>query len=297
MILALLSLCAPQQGRSQSTVRRFTLVSPDTVLGAAFFSRSRVLEEILAQLNRRIRLPQPVTIVPQNCEQGSMSYRERRISVCIEFADDIWFINLRHIPLGSTSFTDIGPALAIDELDRTAAVTGFVLLHEVGHALIDLLALPITGRAEAAADQFAAWFSELYIEIPPGLPRTTQTGIRLWQMPRRTAEFLQQLGRQDQLPPGVRVATLRELADVHGLPEQRAFDLECMWRGKAASAIDFSSPVARDVGLSVNDWSVPGGRSGAECLLEWQRIDRSWRQLLGAHLIRETRRPRRVQPN
>jgi hypothetical protein len=215
-----------------------------------------------------------------------MSYTTNRIDVCVEFATDIWRINLSHIPLGTAGFIEVGPNLAYVELDRTSVVVAFALLHEAGHALIDVLRLPVAGREEDAADQFAAWFAESFVETPLGGPRLTPTGISLWQMSRRAAEFFDYLGRQEGLPPSVRLTTLREMADVHGLPGQRALTLECLWRGKAAAAF-----AAAGVG-SPGDMSVPESRTGAECLQEWVRTDRAWRRLLGAHL-RQVRSPGR----
>ena len=44
----------------------------------------------------------------------------------------------------------------LGEIDPGAARAIFV--HELGHALIDQLHVPVTGLEEAAADEFAAWF-------------------------------------------------------------------------------------------------------------------------------------------
>ena len=46
------------------------------------------------------------------------------------------------------------------EAERDEAVAGafiFVFFHELGHALIDVYELPITGREEDAVDQLSTW--------------------------------------------------------------------------------------------------------------------------------------------
>jgi hypothetical protein len=43
--------------------------------------------------------------------------------------------------------------------DRTVQTLNFILYHEIGHALADILTLPITGNEESAADSFATVIS------------------------------------------------------------------------------------------------------------------------------------------
>src|SRR5215218_6734685 len=68
---------------------------------------------------------------------------------------------------------------------RGEAVVGPVsdaLFHETGHALVELLSVPVPGREEDAADQFAA-FSVLHL-LPPQV--------------RQEIDFLARVAREEQ---------------------------------------------------------------------------------------------------
>ena len=89
-----------------------------------------------------------------------------------------------------------------------------VMLHEAGHAMIDQLGLPITGREEDAADQFAA----LHL-IGEGFEGAWAAvdGVR---------------GLQDNSG----VVTVGELAGVHSLGAQRLFNTLCLVYGSDPDA-------------------------------------------------------------
>ena len=62
---------------------------------------------------------------------------------------------------------DNNPALAQDQNElgkQWAAINGFILVHEFGHALVDLFDLPVLGREEDAADAMAAVFMTEFVD-------------------------------------------------------------------------------------------------------------------------------------
>ncbi|MCA6092445.1 DUF4344 domain-containing metallopeptidase [Streptomyces sp. SCA3-4] len=113
----------------------------------AFLRGRRLPEQVAADLNRTVRLPQPVRIVGRSCEKdGIPEYdpESGRISLCYGFIGEVRSMFAAERDGG-------------DPDERTAGVVTETLYHEAGHALIDKLALPFTGHEEDVADQFAAY--------------------------------------------------------------------------------------------------------------------------------------------
>jgi len=107
---------------------------------------SRWLETAVEDLNRVLALPADIPTHLAECNEVNAFYdpQEKRITICYEL--------IAHI---AASFS---PQLrSEDELETAVSDTAlFVLYHEVGHALVDALHLPVTGREEDAVDQLAS---------------------------------------------------------------------------------------------------------------------------------------------
>jgi hypothetical protein len=106
------------------------------------FRRARFLEYVADWMNGWIRLPTDVTLTFGECGESNSFYRpeDRTVVVCFELVDEL-------------------DAMFEHDRDRDQAVDDallFTTLHEVGHALVSVLELPITGREEDAVDQLAA---------------------------------------------------------------------------------------------------------------------------------------------
>jgi hypothetical protein len=74
-------------------------------------------------------------------------YKDASITVCYEFLEDMW----------RSANSPRRPSV----IAREDAVIGpfvDVFLHEAGHALFDLLKIPLLGREEDAADQLAGYY-------------------------------------------------------------------------------------------------------------------------------------------
>ncbi len=111
------------------------------------FARStRFLEGTATDLNGWLALPTPVTLSFAGCGEANAFYDgpTRRVMMCWELLD----------ALGQV-FGEPGPP---EERERAIlGAASFLLYHELGHALIDVLDLPALGREEDSADQFAAY--------------------------------------------------------------------------------------------------------------------------------------------
>jgi hypothetical protein len=141
-----------------------------------------------------------------------------------------------------------------NELGREwAAVDGFVLLHEFGHALIDLYGLPVLGKEEDAADSVATVF----------LTTTVKNGA---EYAFDAARFFNAMSaRQRKLAPSA-------YWDEHSLDKQRAYAIVCWVAG--SSADDMAT--VRDLGI-LGDDRLQG------CPGEYQQKVRSWDALLAPH--------------
>jgi hypothetical protein len=99
---------------------------------------SRLLDTVAAGLNDTLRMRENVVIASAECGEPNAYYRPdaRRVTLCYELLADL-----------SRRFRRMPEADIL-----VAGTTAFVLLHEVGHALIHVLDLPTTGREEDAVD-------------------------------------------------------------------------------------------------------------------------------------------------
>jgi hypothetical protein len=100
----------------------------------------------LATMSRDLKVDPPLTGGIERCGQANASYTSatRHITLCREWRED------------ARALFNTYRYMSAAELDQVADDSElFIVLHEVGHALIDVLHLPVTGREEDVADQFA----------------------------------------------------------------------------------------------------------------------------------------------
>jgi Putative metallopeptidase len=93
-----------------------------------------------------------------------------------------------------------------------------VFLHEVGHAVFDYDQVPILGREEDAADQFAAYF---WLQSDKRDARRLLAGVPYENT-------------RDAAAPGKK----NPFADAHGLPMQRFYNLLCLAYGSDAKLFE-----------------------------------------------------------
>lgn len=106
------------------------------------------LEGIVEGLNDSLNLPVDISINFKQCGEENAYYSpdETAITVCLEL------------------FTEPREKLAAfydNDEDTDAAIRGYalaIIYHEVGHAVVNVMEIPITGREEDAVDQFAVWW-------------------------------------------------------------------------------------------------------------------------------------------
>jgi Putative metallopeptidase len=133
----------------------------DPVFQAVYerLTKLRVLEQF-TQFMAPLRLPRKLVVMVDRCGAAARPYKPQGpVTVCYELLDKIERV-----------------AAKADQGARETVIVGTfiqVLLHEVAHAVFDILQVPVWGRAEDAADNFAAF---VMLQFGDDLARRTIRG-------------------------------------------------------------------------------------------------------------------------
>ncbi|MFB7361108.1 DUF4344 domain-containing metallopeptidase [Streptomyces hydrogenans] len=248
---------ASAQGTGRLVVTYDAPRTPEDRAARAFLRAHRVLEDAAAYAGSRIALPRDVPLRAASCEAPNPYWDEEtgRITYCYGFVDDARRVFARV----DTDGAPAERAAAVDE--DVVGLSNGVLFHELGHALVDLYDLPVTGREEDAVDQLAV------LLLASGDERHTDyaiSAINAWGAMWEASE-----GGD----PGV-----AGYSDVHSMDGQRFFNWACWLYGsdpaRFADAVDAEGNP---------DGVLPRDRA-ALCPAEFRRVDSSWRTLLAPHL-------------
>ena len=204
----------------------------------------QLIYDVVNELNENLALPVPVPIKFGDCGQSNAFYMpdQQAIVMCYEMI--------------AQSFA-IYQELGYEGEDLSLAVgnnTISILLHEIGHALVDILKLPITGREEDAVDQFSAisllFFEELGNEA--------------------IVDFASFWGGMSQYSE----SSLEDIAffGEHSLDSQRFYDILCLAYGSNQ----------KELGYLVDEQVLPQERA-ERCTEEFQRIVTAWDALLSPY--------------
>ena len=181
-------------------------VPPKNPAYQAIYERLRAVRflERFQQILKPFELPRNVLIKLEGCD-GAVDawYEDYAITLCYEYVDEIWKI----VPEQATDW-------GVAPIDALVGPIFDTVLHEFGHALFEILKIPVFGREEDAADQFAAYM-------------TLQLG---------KAEARRLIGGTAnaylaELKAATTPNSLKQYADAHGTPAQRLFNLLCIAYG------------------------------------------------------------------
>jgi hypothetical protein len=160
--------------------------------------KERQVLEKFKQFLSPLRLPRILRLNLTGCDGDSNAwYEDDTVTVCYEYIDE----QLRNAPKETTSagvtraYAIIGPTVE-------------VFLHEVGHAVFDYLKVPLFGREEDAADQFAAY---LLLQFAKDDARRLIAGVAYAY----------------HTEASVPSTKKNPFADEHGLPAQRFYNVLC----------------------------------------------------------------------
>ena len=212
--------------------------------------KSKVLER-LKQFLSPLRLPISLGLVAKQCGFSNMYYQseDNTISICYEF-----IAHARRLADDAASHG------APRDLVLYGGLIG-VLLHETGHAVFDIMRVPVLGREEDAADQFAAYIA---LQFKPEIARVAVEGITYLLRP-----SLQTAALANDLKSML-------AADEHGTNPQRLYNFVCMGYGRDAAAFQDLATRA----------GVPASRL-TNCSNEYRQVDTAFRRSVARYVDEE----------
>lgn len=225
--------------------------------------------ELFQEYLSPLRLPAPLLLKFKECDGESNAwYEDNVVTTCYEYIAENFKNAPRRQPLGGVTRQDamLGPAVE-------------VVLHEVGHAVFDMLDIPSFGREEDAADQFAAF---ILINLGKEEARRTINGIAF--MYRRDAkDEVKAVKRQSK--------SMKAFADEHGLAAQRFYNILCLAYGAYPDVFQYV--------LGEQYLHLPKERA-RRCAHEYKRLVRAFDALIVPHmdpaLLAEVSRRRWLPP-
>ena len=211
--------------------------------------KRRVLEDLQEFLSP-LQMPAELTIRMENCS-GLVNawYATNTITYCYDLIE-----YMRKSAPATTTAEGLTP--------EDAVVGAFIdiMLHELSHAVFDLLKIPVFGREEDAADALAAF---VLLQLGKDVARRTITG---------TAHFWSALAAS-------RTFDKSEFATGHGVADQRFYNVLCIAYG-----------ADRDLfGDFVRKGLLPRQRAPS-CETEYQQIRYAYQQLIAPHVDVELQR-------
>ena len=205
-------------------------------------SNPQVIEKLISDLNKRLKLPFDIYVVFRDCKSPDAFYdpETHEVTICYQLIDDYYDLFAKKLD----------DKTKLDEAVKAATVA--TLFHELGHALVDAWKLPITGREEDAVDQLSTLV----------LIEATENGEQMALEGALTFKLYADAEHGEKI-----------YWDEHSLDEQRFFDTICLVYGHDEKKYDYL----------VKNGTLPEERALA-CAEDYERVNRSWRQLLAPYL-------------
>jgi hypothetical protein len=203
-MVLIIAFAAPALARSKGSRIEVRYVVPKNPTHQPIYERLKeqgVLERLQEFLSP-FRLPRTLRVSLMGCDgEADASYLDDAITICYEYIDELW----KRMPAETT-------AAGIMPIDTVVGPFFDTSLHEFAHALFDMLDMPVLGREEDAADQVAAY---IYLQLGSAQARRLITGTAYAYIAENGAAPL----------------SLKQFADDHAPPVQRAYNLLCIAYG------------------------------------------------------------------
>jgi len=207
-----------------------------------------VLEK-LQEIFSPFKLPIDVTLKTVGCDGVDNAWYQRpTMTICYEYLDNIE----KTAPKETT-------AVGITPQDAVIGQLFYVVGHEMGHAMFDLLNVPLFGRPEDAADQFAAY---LMLKLGKDQARRLIGGAAYTY--------------KDYVEVKKVAVPQTAFADVHGAPMQRLYNMLCMAYG--------ADP--KDFGDLIDKGYLPAQRAKS-CHNEYGEVNFAFQQLIVPQLDKD----------
>lgn len=221
------------------------------------FKEDRFLETMGKVVNDVFRMERQLTLSLRDCGVTNAFYSSERkeLILCYQMLDYLYKSYADSIP----DPTELG--------EKIGNVLSFIYFHEIGHAMIDLLDIPLTGKEEDAADYFSFYFLASN-EVPEGVKATMEGANFFLQSYQKMVsdtsyQRLKKEGKEPELP----------FWDEHSLDMQRFYTI--------ASLIYGSNPEKYDYFIKSG---YLGNRRPAIAIAEYQKIKKGWDRVLKPYI-------------
>lgn len=204
------------------------------------------LAERMAQLTQgTTRLRQDLNIGFESCGNPNAFFDHKRSAIvfCVEM--------IELMMTQAKADTEVAAKWNRDQFARTFdGVIWGIFFHELGHAVIGINRVAITGREEDVADQFAVYYAVNFVE-PKDVSVVLPT---IW--------FFDRLAKSSTIASGNQNDIKRLMADEHSLSEQRIYNLACWALGSNSKRGAFAADFVK----------LPKERA-ARCSAEYAKLD------------------------
>ena len=202
----------------------------------------RVMMRLVREVNGRLSLPFDIDISMEECGAPDAFYDTdtHQITVCYEAIDAYYLLFL-------------GKVQQEERLNEVVAgAMSLLLVHEMGHALVDVWELPVTGREEDAVDQLSTL---MLINSVVGGERLALNGARSFKLFAELEEHERKL-----------------FWDEHSQDAQRYYDTICLIYGHDPQHYAYM----------VNNGTLPEDRAEL-CSVDYQKVKNAWNTLLSPY--------------
>jgi hypothetical protein len=202
--------------------------------------------EKLQEFLSPFRLPHSLLVKVQGCDgDANAFYDENVITICYEYIEQ-----LRKTMPAETTPTGVTPD------DSVVGPLFDTCLHEFGHALFDMLQIPVFGREEDAADQMSAF---IILELRKDEARRLIGGIAY--------AYKTEAEAVTAAPP------MTAFANEHSTPAQRFYNVLCMAYGADKKSF----------GYIVDSGYLPKERA-EYCEDEYEQVEYAYEKLVEPHV-------------
>jgi hypothetical protein len=241
-----------QAGSAKPNRIKIDYVAPKNSAHQPIYDRlkqARFLEKAQEFLSP-FRLPRTLLLKTVGCDgEVNAWYENDAITLCYEYIEEI----SRNAP------TETTPG-GVTPVDALVAPVFDTVLHEFGHAIFEILKIPVFGREEDAADQVAAYIA---LQLGKDQARRQIAGVAYAYMTEAKAE-------------AKTTPKLERFANEHGTPAQRFYNVLCVAYGADPKLF----------GDLVEKGYLPKDRAEG-CDAEYQQAAFAFQKLLGPHLDRK----------
>jgi Putative metallopeptidase len=218
---------------------------------AASLKQIAVFEALASGITETLKLPKDLKGTFKNCGEVNAFYdpAKREVTMCYELLEML---------------VDTAERTSTDDQTYGEFVMGaafFFFLHEVGHALVDQLDLPITGKEEDAVDEIATL---ILLEGDKAAEDGDGLGSRM--VAAAAFQFREMAASRQSMADLV-------FWDEHSLDAQRMYGILCLIYG--------SNPEAN--AAMVGEEALPQARA-RQCPVDYEKRARAWERLLDTHM-------------